>query len=53
MSTIVISRESQYLVGFVLRRDLLLAVGENCSHIERISVFGQVCSEEGFTSSCR
>ena len=25
---VVISRESQYLVGFVLRRDLLLAVGE-------------------------
>ena len=28
MRTLVISRESQYLVGFVLRRDLLLAVGK-------------------------
>ena len=53
MSTIVISRESQYLVRFVLRRDLLLAVGKYCSPIKRISVFGRVCSEEGFTSSCR
>ena len=25
---VVISRDSQYLVGFVLRRDLLLAVGK-------------------------
>ena len=48
MSTVVISRESQYL-----GRDLLLAVGKYCSHIKRISVFGRVCSEEGFTSSCR
>ena len=53
MRTLVISRESQYLVGFVLRRDLLLAVGENFSYIKRISVFGLVCSEERFTSSCR
>lgn len=26
---VVVSRESQYLVGFVLRRDLLLAIGKN------------------------
>lgn len=25
---VVVSRESQYLVGFVLRRDLLLAIGK-------------------------
>lgn len=25
---VVVSRESQYLVGFVLRRDLNLAIGE-------------------------
>lgn len=25
---VVVSQESQYLVGFVLRRDLLLAIGE-------------------------
>lgn len=27
---VVVSRESQYLVGFVPRRDLNLAIGENC-----------------------
>lgn len=26
---VVVSRESQYLVGFVLRRDLNLAIGKN------------------------
>lgn len=25
---VVVSRESQYLVGYVLRRDLLLAIGK-------------------------
>ena len=27
---VVVSRESQFLVGFVLRRDLSLAVGKSC-----------------------
>jgi chloride channel 3/4/5 len=28
---VVVSRESQFLVGFVLRRDLSIAVGKLCS----------------------
>lgn len=30
---VVVSRESQFLVGFVLRRDLSLAVGKFCSNV--------------------
>ncbi len=30
---VVVSQESQRLVGFVLRRDLLISIGENCLKI--------------------
>lgn len=32
---VVVSKESQYLVGFVLRRDLNLAIGTNIAYINK------------------
>jgi chloride channel 3/4/5 len=32
---VVVSRESQYLVGFVLRRDLNLAIGKTGRQVEK------------------
>lgn len=36
---VVVSRESQYLVGFVLRRDLNLAIGKKHISRKKIMVF--------------
>ncbi len=38
---VVVSRESQYLVGFVLRKDLSLAIGKNWCQFFSLSHFQQ------------
>lgn len=35
---VVVSRESQYLVGYVLRRDLLLAIGKIQTHNQNLPI---------------
>lgn len=40
---VVVSRESQYLVGFVLRRDLNLAIGIYKLLINTFSIFVTIC----------
>jgi len=35
---VVVSRENQYLVGFVLRRDLNLAIGGSCLDTSLFSI---------------
>lgn len=58
---VVVSRESQYLVGFVLRRDLLLATGRYCIELivcaaamrYEIVVVGESISLQCFSSTRR
>lgn len=41
---VVVSEESQRLVGFVLRRDLLISIGQNLPSSMHIILYYLVCS---------